>query len=170
MTLPAPEKPARTPLSGTEREILLAQLDDKRVLLLRKVAGLSPEELRRTSTASSLSLLGLLKHSAYVERWWFRAVFAGEDVPFPWTDEDPDADFRPEPDETAEQIAALYSNEVERSRVIVAAADLDDEARAPRPGESTNLRGILVHMIQEVARHLGHADIIRESIDGATGD
>jgi uncharacterized damage-inducible protein DinB len=168
--LPSPEKPARTPRSGSERELLLAQLEDKRVLLLRKVAGLSDEDLRSTSTASSLSLLGLLKHSAYVERWWFRAVFAGEDVAFPWTDEDPDADFRPEPDETAEQIAALYLTEIERSRAIVASADLDDQARAPRPGEAANLRGILVHMIQELARHLGHADIIRESIDGATGD
>lgn len=134
------------------------------------MSGLSEEDLRRIPTASSLSLLGLLKHSAYVERWWFRRVFAGEDVFFPWTDDDPDADFRAEPDETPEQIAALYRDEVELSRAIVAAADLDDEARAPRSGEPVNLRGILVHMIQEVARHLGHADILRETIDGATGD
>lgn len=168
--LPVPEEPARTPRSGTEREVLLAQLEHKRAVLLRRVSGLSEEDLRRTPTASSLSLLGLLKHLAYVERWWFRAVFAGEDVAFPWTEEDPDADFRPEPDETSQQIVALYFDEVERSRAIVAVADLDDAARAPRPGQPTNLRGVLVHMIQEVARHLGHADIIRESIDGTTGD
>ena len=93
---------------------------------------------------SSLSLLGLLKHSVYVERWWFSWVFEGIDVAFPWTDDDPDADFRPEPDESA--------------------------ARAPAPGEPATLRGIMVHMIQETSRHLGHADIMREAIDGATGD
>jgi uncharacterized damage-inducible protein DinB len=115
-------------------------------------------------------LLGLLKHSAYVERWWFRSVFAGEDVAFPWTDDDPDADFRAEPDETPERIAALYLDETERSRRIVATADLDDGAARPRPGETVTLRGIMVHMIQETSRHLGHADIIRETLDGATGD
>jgi uncharacterized damage-inducible protein DinB len=148
-------------------------------VLLRKLAGLSEEDLRRAPTASSLSLLGLLKHSAHTHRWWFRRVFAGEDVPFLWemgedgellTDPDPDADFRPELDETAEDIAALYLDEVERCRAIVAAASLDDPSRAPRPGQESTLRGITLHMIQETARHLGQADIIRESIDGATGD
>lgn len=170
MSLPIPKEPAPTPRSGTERDVLCAQLDHKRAVLLRKVAGLSEDELRSTPTASSLSLLGLLKHSAYVERWWFRRVFAGEDVSFPWTDDDPDADFHPEPDETPEQISALYLDEIERSRAIVADAELDDEAKAPSPGQPANLRGVLTHMIQEVARHLGHADLIRESIDGATGD
>jgi uncharacterized damage-inducible protein DinB len=167
--LPTPSPPPRTPLAGDERTILCAQLDDKRTILLRKVAGL-PEGSLRSTTASSLSLLGLLKHAAYVERWWFRHVFAGEDVAFPWTDEDPDADLRPEPDESAEAIAALYRDELDHSRRIVAAASLDDVARRPRGDEPTTLRGILVHMIQETSRHLGHADVIRESIDGATGD
>lgn len=167
--LAAPDEPPRTPHAGDERAVLCAQLDDKRTILLRKVAGLSDDDLRRTPTASTISLLGLLKHSAYVERWWFRRVFAGEEVPFPWTDDDPDADWRPEAGETAEEIAALYRDEIARSRAIVDAADLNDDARLP-PGEPTTLRGILVHMIQETARHLGHADIIRETIDGATGD
>ncbi len=165
-----PEEPPRTPHAGTEREILTAQLDEQRTILLRKVAGLSDDDLRRPSTVSSLSLLGLLKHSVYVERWWFSWVFAGLDVSFPWTDDDPDADFRPEPDESAEDLAALYLAEIERSRAIVAAADLDDAAARPTPGEATTLRGILVHMIQETSRHLGHADIIREAIDGVVGD
>ncbi|HEX9123433.1 MAG TPA: DinB family protein [Actinomycetota bacterium] len=156
-------------MAGSERELLSAQLDDKRTVLLRKVGGLTDEQLRSTPTPSSLSLLGLLKHSAYVERWWFRRVFAGEDLPFPWTDEDPDADFRPEPHETAEQIAALYADEVERSRAIAETAGLDDVGHDPR-GEDVTLRGIMIHMIQEVARHLGHADLIREAIDGQTGD
>ena len=168
--LPMPEQPPRTPHAGTELEILTAQLDDKRTILLRKVAGLSDDDLRRRPTVSSLSLLGLLRHSAYVERWWFSWVFAGIDVAFPWTDDDPDADFRPEPDESAAELAALYVTEIERSRAIVAAADLDDAAARAAPGEPTTLRGIMVHMIQETSRHLGHADIMREAIDGATGD
>lgn len=171
--LPAPDPPPRTPRAGAEKDLLCAQLDDKRTIMLRKVAGLSEEDLRRTPTASSLSLLGLLKHSAYAHRWWFRRVFAGEDLDFSWAeeDQDPDLDFRPEPDETAEGIAAVYRDEVERSRTIVAAASLDTAARAPRPGEEeTTLRGIMLHMIQETSRHLGHADIIRETIDGSTGD
>lgn len=86
------------------------------------------------------------------------------------TGDDPDADFRPEPEETAEYIAALYRDEVERSRAIVAGGSLDDASGAPRPGQESTLRGITLHMIQETARHLGHADIIRESIDGSTGD
>ncbi len=165
-----PERPPRTPHAGTELEILTAQLDDKRAVLLRKIAGLSDDDLRRRPTVSSLSLLGLLKHSVYVERWWFSWVFAGIDVAFPWTDDDPDADFRPEPDESAAGLAALYLAEIERSRAIVATADLDDAAARPGPGEPTTLRGIMVHMIQETSRHLGHADIMREAIDEATGD
>jgi uncharacterized damage-inducible protein DinB len=168
--LPPPDPPPPTPLSGDERTILCAQLDDKRTILLRKVAGLSEEDLRRTPTASSLSLLALLKHAAFVERWWFRHVFAGEDVPFPWTEEDPDADFRPGPEERPDEIAALYRDEIDRSRRIVDAASLDDTARSPSRDEPVTLRGIIVHMIQETSRHLGHADVIRESIDGATGD
>jgi uncharacterized damage-inducible protein DinB len=168
-TLPLPDMPDRTPLAGAEKTILCAQLDDKRAVLLRKVGGLDEDDLRRTPTVSSLSLLGLLKHSAYVERWWFRWVFAGEEVSFPWTEEDRDADFRPEAEETAAEIAALYTAEVERSRAIVAAAGLDTPAHRT-DGEEITLRGIMAHMIQEVARHLGHADLIREAIDGSTGD
>jgi uncharacterized damage-inducible protein DinB len=110
----------------------------------------------------------MLKHLAYVERWWFGVVFAGQDLPMIWTKEDPDADFRVEDEESAEGIAAYYQAEVDRARAITAEASLDDVAR--RPGKDVTLRWILVHMIEETARHLGHADIIREQIDGATGD
>lgn len=168
--LPIPDEPPPTPLAGEEKALLCAQLDDKRAILLRKVGGVAETDLRRACTASSLSLLGLLKHAAYVERLWFRSVFAGEDVWFPWTDDDPDADFRLEPDETADQIAAMYRDEIRRSRAIVDSAELEDHARNLDPGEDATLRGILLHMIQETSRHLGHADIIRETLDGATGD
>jgi uncharacterized damage-inducible protein DinB len=165
-----PNEPPTAPIAGEEKTLLLAQLDDKRAILLRKVGGMPETDLGRACTASSPSLLGLLKHSAYVERLWFRSVFAGEDVSFPWTDDDPDADFRLEPDDTAEEIAAMYRDEVQRSRAFVESAELEDRARNLAPGEDATLRGILLHMIQETSRHLGHADIIRETLDGATGD
>ncbi|HEX6230521.1 MAG TPA: DinB family protein [Actinomycetota bacterium] len=168
--LPVPDLPPEPPTAGAEKEMLTAFLDHERGVLRRKVSGLSEQDLRRRSTVSSITLLGLLKHEAYVERWWFRRLFAGEDVDFPWTDEDPDADFRPEPEERPERILALYDAEVARAREIVDGAALDDvTAVHPRRGPVT-MRWILLHMIEEVSRHLGHADVIREAIDGATGD
>jgi len=154
---------------GDEAEVLTGFLDYLRAVMLRKVADLDDDGLRQVMTPSGLTLLGMLKHLAYVERYWFRSVFDGEDVPFPWTDEDPDADWRVEPGESAEQIAALYRDECERARAIVAAASLGDTVTSPR-GRTMSLRWILVHMIEETARHLGHADIMREAIDGSTGD
>ena len=169
--LPSPDPPPRTPRAGPEKDLLAAQLDDKRTILLRKCAGLSEEDLRRAPTASSLSLLGILKHSAWTTRWWFRYVFAGEDLSFAWADDDPDFDFRPEPDETAEDIAAMFRDECERARAIVAASDLDQTARGSHPVvKEITLRGVILHMLQEMSRHLGQADIIRETIDGSTGD
>jgi Protein of unknown function (DUF664). len=115
---------------------------------------------------SGTSLLGILKHLAYVERWWFRAVFAGDDVEFPWSDEDPDADWRPEEGGTVSSVLAFYDNECGRSRAVTAAASLED--LAPRH-EPVSLRWILAHMLEETARHAGQADILRELIDGNTG-
>jgi uncharacterized damage-inducible protein DinB len=169
--LPYPDPPLRTPRAGPEKELLAAQLDDKRTILLRKCAGLLEEDLRKAPTASTLSLLGILKHVAWTHRWWFRHVFAGEDLSFAWSDEDPDFDFRPEADETAEDIAAMFRDECDRARAIVAASDLDQPARGSHPVvKEITLRGVMVHMIQEMSRHLGQADIIRETIDGSTGD
>ena len=169
--LPYPDAPPRTPRAGPEKDLLSAQLDDKRTILVRKCAGLSEQDLRGQPTVSTLSLLGILKHTAYTHRWWFRYVFAGEEISFEWADGDPDFDFRPEPDETAEGIAALFQEECERARAIVSASDLDDRARGSHPTvKEINLRGVMLHMLQELSRHLGQADIIRETIDGATGD
>ena len=161
-----PADPAR---QDDERDTLAGFLDLQRGVMLRKVAGLDDESLRRSMTPSGLTLLGMLQHLAYVERWWFRAVFAGEDVSFPWTDDDPDADWRAEPDESVESIAALYLKECARAREIVAAASFDDICTTSQ-GDNITLRWIVTHMIEETARHLGHADIMREAIDGATGD
>jgi uncharacterized damage-inducible protein DinB len=171
MTLPSPAAPSDPDLSGDERVLLTQFLDYQRVVLWRKLGELDDDGLRRVMTPSGLTLLGLMKHLAYVERWWFRIAFAAEEVPDPpWSDDDPDADFRVEPGETAESILALHEDEVARARVISAtAASFDDIAADPR-AKSRSLRWIMIHMIEEYARHLGHADVMREEIDGRTGD
>jgi uncharacterized damage-inducible protein DinB len=158
------------PYAGTEAETLAGFLDFHRATLLWKLEGLDDEQLRRSMVPSGTSLLGLVKHLAYVERWWFRQVWAGQRATYPWTEEDPDADWRVEPGETTEEVLALYRDECDRSREIVAAApDLDELADHPRRGKRSR-RWILVHMIEETARHNGHADILREQLDGTTGE
>ncbi|WP_166658759.1 DinB family protein [Kribbella sp. VKM Ac-2571] len=152
-----------------ERDALTQQLDFHRATLLRKLEGLEAEPLRRPMTPSGLSLLGLVKHLAETEHGWFVKIYAGlaESDLFP-TDGDPDADFRVGPDETADVVVGQYLRTCERARAVVAAGELDDVVTTPS-GAEANLRAILVHMIQETARHNGHADIIRESLDGTTG-
>jgi len=159
------------PLAGTEKEMLLGFLNFLRETILWKADGLTDEELRRPHDPSGLTLLGLIKHLAYVERWWFQRVFIGEDVTFPWTEEDPDADWRVEPDETTQAICDLYRQEIDIANRVVAEHDLDDLARVPRPSmQGLQLRWIVTHMIEETARHCGHADFMREAIDGQTGE
>jgi uncharacterized damage-inducible protein DinB len=160
-----------TPFEGSEKQLLEAFLDYHRATILLKAEGLSEAEQRRSLTPTGTSLLGLIKHLAYVERWWFQWIWAGDDVDFPWTEEDPDADFRIEPDESAAQIVAFYRAETERNRVITVEAELEAEARRKHHGEGRpRLRWVLLHLIQETARHNGHADIVRELIDGTTGE
>ena len=161
----------RPPLHGGEREQLNAWLDLHRATLLTKLEGLDDEQLRRPMVPSNVSLLGLVKHLTAVEHGWFVVGFAQTGEPHMFsTEEDPDADFRIEPDETTDGIVEGYLRACERSRDIAAAASsLDDTFE--RPGRGTiDLRWILLHMIEETARHNGHADIIRELIDGVTGD
>ena len=95
-------------------------------------------------------------------------MWAGREVAFPWTDDDPDADFRLDPDDTADSLIDFYRQECDVSRQIAAASALDDTVTTPR-GE-ISMRWIVVHMIEETARHCGHADLIRELVDGAVGD
>ena len=160
------------PSTGGEREMLAGFLDFQRATLLWKLEGLDDEQLRRAMVPSGTSLLGLVKHLAYVERSWFQEVWDGQEVSYSWTKQDPDADWRIEPDETTEDVLALYNGECDRSRAIVAAASsLDELAEHPRQrGWKMSRRWILIHMIEETARHVGHADILREQLDGATGE
>lgn len=155
--------------TGSERELLINFLDLYRETILLKVSGLSEEQLRRRLVPSATTLLGIVKHLGYVERSWFRMRLNGEDLPVPWTEQDPDADFRVEPDETAESVVAFYREQIEHARAIVAKAQLDDRVKG-KAKQPYTLRWILIHMIEETARHAGHADILREQTDGATGE
>ena len=159
-----------------ERASLTAWLDYHRATLLWKLEGLDDEQLRRPMTPSGLSLLGLVKHLTAVEHSWFVRAFArtGEAGLYE-SEDDPDLDFHVQEEETTEAIVEAYLQACQRSRGILAAASLDDtfpfiDPGWPRDGQPGDLRWIMVHMIEEVARHNGHADIMREMIDGATGD
>lgn len=159
----------KRPRVGAEKDLLEAFLDFQRDTLLWKVSGLTDEQLRKVWTPSGQSLLGLVKHLAYVDYNWFVGRFAGRELMRIWTDDDPDADFRIEPHETGESIIAFYRKQIAESRRVVAEADSLD-AIAKDPERPHSLRRILVHMIEETARHNGHADIMRELTDGQTGE
>jgi uncharacterized damage-inducible protein DinB len=155
----------------SERDALTAFLDRQRDILVRKVEGLTDDEARAAPTVSSLSLLGIIKHCALWERRWFQVIFAGRSFPGDWPEvrSKISTDFEVGPDDTVQYWLRNYKDQVQESRRIVAAADLD--ARCALPGsEDRNLRWVLLHHIEEVARHAGQADIIRETIDGSTGE
>jgi uncharacterized damage-inducible protein DinB len=145
-------------------------LEWQRETLARKCAGLNAEQLRlRSASPSTLSLLGLVRHMADVERGWFRQELAGEDVSDIYSSEaDPDGDFDNVDNADADQAFALWREECRRSDEIVAARELDSAGQT-RSGRTVSLRWILVHMVEEYSRHNGHADLLRERIDGATG-
>ncbi|MFI7030611.1 DinB family protein [Microbispora rosea] len=159
------------PSVAGEREMLRAFLGYHRATLALKCDGLSDEELRRRSMPpSTLTLLGLVRHMAEVERAWFRRVIGKEDVPLVWSEEDDyQAAYDPSGSTGAEAFAA-WQAEVEHSRRIERAAEsLDVVAYAPRWDEEVSLRLVMLHMIHEYARHNGHADFLREGVDGTVG-
>jgi hypothetical protein len=154
-----------------ERDALALFLDRQRGALIRKVRGVSDADARRPPTASSLSLLGLLKHSAVWEARWFQGIVAGRTLPDGWPEHKspvPGEDFLVGEEDTVEQWVARYEQAAETSRQIAAARDLDDTCARPDVAEG-NLRCVLLHMIEETARHAGHADLIRETLDGSRG-
>jgi uncharacterized damage-inducible protein DinB len=171
MTFEPPPLPADVATPEAERETLQGFLDFYRVVIVRKVAGLSLEDATRRVVASDSTLLGIVKHLGYVERGWFQSGIGGAVFEVPWTDEDPDADFRIEPGETVESVVAWYQEQCRLAREVVAnTPSLDQLEVRERAQPKRSLRWILVHMVEETARHAGHMDIIREQIDGATGD
>jgi uncharacterized damage-inducible protein DinB len=155
--------------TGSERDLLNEYLDWYRLAILRKIEGASEETLRKRLVPSQTTLLGIVKHLAWVEIWWFQMVFAGRDIEDPYDEKDPDGEWRIEEGETAESIVAFYKEACAQSRTIAADAPSLD-AESAKPGKKWNLRRILIHMIEETARHTGHADILRELLDGRTGD
>ena len=159
----------RVPFTGNEKESLQASLDRHRDVLLWKLQGLDDEALRRPMTPSGTNLLGLLKHVGAVEYGWFCSTFGRETEPLPFDDDDPDADLRVEPHETTADVLAFYGRARAAADQVIAETDLDDTGRAWF-GPQVSMRWVLIHMIEENARHAGHMDIVRELIDGLTGD
>jgi uncharacterized damage-inducible protein DinB len=160
------------PFNAGERESLEGWLEWHRSTLLWKCQGLTGEQLaRRAMPPSSLSLLGLVRHMAEVERAWFRRRFDNRpDAGYIYSSEEsPDDDFDRASAPDAEADFATYVRECELAREAAAGHGLD-ETFIYRNGRTGNLRWIYLHMIEEYARHNGHADILREQIDGVTGD
>jgi uncharacterized damage-inducible protein DinB len=158
------------PTLGDERPHLQGWLDHHRQTLLLKCAGLTAEQLRTAAVEpSGLTLLGLVRHMAEVERWWFRRCFAGQQLADLYCSEaSPDGDFDDLATADAEADLATFHREVELADQAAAGRDLTEEFTNAR-GRRLHLRWIYLHMIEEYARHNGHADLIRERIDGTTG-
>ncbi|HEX2294166.1 MAG TPA: DinB family protein [Actinomycetota bacterium] len=163
------EKRYGAPIAGGEKEVLAGFLDHYRATMLELCEGMSEKDLRRSLVPSGTTLLGIVKHLAYVEIGWFHENVANKRYEYPFdVDADPEADFRIEDDETPEEIFELYRSACELSRAALAAASLDDPILNPERSRDYNVRWVVVHMIEETARHAGHADIIREQLDGRT--
>jgi uncharacterized damage-inducible protein DinB len=166
---PRPEPPQ----TGDERATLTGFLDYHRATLEWKCAGLSPDELaRRATPPSTMSLLGLVRHLAEVERGWFDRVGSGtRRPPRYFSDEEPDGDFDGAVADQAvvEDAFATWRAAIEEARSVTARTELDATFDHPRQGP-TSLRWVLTHMIEEYARHNGHGDLLREAIDGSTGE
>lgn len=160
------------PLNADERTNVESWLDFYRTTLAMKCEGLTEEQLRTTSAPPSpLTLLGLVQHLAEVERNWFRKVLAGEETPPLFSAarvrEGWDGGFELRDDLSFEEVRAIWQQEITQARVNCAARSLEDTA--PFMDGQVSLRWVYTHMIAEYARHVGHADLIRERIDGSTG-
>jgi hypothetical protein len=171
-----PGIPYEPPLTGDEASAIVGALERQRYVIKWKCGGLDAEQIRRTAAASTITLGGLLKHLALVEADYFVMRIARSDPGPPWNevdwDADPDFDWRVDDGDTPEGLMDLWSASVARSRSILsevlADGGLDREIRL---GEtSANVRRILLDLVEEYARHAGHADLIRESIDGVVGE
>jgi uncharacterized damage-inducible protein DinB len=146
-------------------------LDAQREGLIRKVEGLDDATARQAPTASSLSLLGLVKHAVTWERRWFQVIMGGRECPEGWPEVTPeplDADMLVDESDTVDNWVASYREQIEKSRAVVASMELDSRCARDDLIEC-NVRYVMFHMIQETARHSGHADIIRETLDGSRG-
>jgi hypothetical protein len=164
------------PTHGDERTLLLGFLDYHRETLRLKAGGLDAAQLDTALPPSEMTLGGMVKHLALVENSWLRDKFLGDGLSEPWRsvdwEADDDWDWHSAADDSPAQIWALYDEMIADADTILAGAGLDDLSakRARSTGEPFSLRWIVLHLVEEYARHNGHADLIRESIDGTTGE
>ena len=162
-------------IASDERTMLLAFLDRHRDLFRRRCDGLTAAQLDTPLAPSEMTLGGMMKHLAYVENSWTGSVLLGHAEPEPWASvdwaADEDWDWHSAAQDTPEELRELYEAEVDAADKVIAGLDLDDLAVRPRArdGQRPSLRWVLIHLIEEYAQHNGHADLIRESIDGQTG-
>jgi uncharacterized damage-inducible protein DinB len=166
------ESRVEPPTAAGERELLQGFLDFHRGTLLWKISGLTGEQLaQRSVEPSSMSLIGLVRHLTEVERYWYQNCLAQLPVEAEfWTDEHPDGDFDLADAARAEQDVRDYRAIVRTSDELIAQYDLDHTFTRPRREGDYSVRYLLIHMIEEYARHNGHADFLRERIDGLTGE
>ena len=173
-----PTPRSEPPHVGTEVEILLSFLDYHRDTLRRKTEGLDGAQLQQTLGPGTITLGGLLKHLALVEDTWFTRVHGRQRLPEPWASvdwrSDPDWEWHSAAEDTPEELRRQYDVSVARSQALLG-SDPDLDVVSPRPTEHDpdrefSLRWIVVHMVEEYARHNGHADLVRESVDGQVGE
>ena len=163
------------PVAAGERDTLVAYLDYYRELMIDKAGGLTREQVNQRLLPSTLTLIGLIHHLALVEHWWFHMFFSGATPIEPWAsvdwDDDPDWEMTVAADLDPDVVTERYRDAIERSNNVLARCDsVEQLSSMDSQGEHRSMRWILIHMIEETARHTGHADLIRESIDGETGD
>jgi uncharacterized damage-inducible protein DinB len=160
----------RVPWTGGEKESLKVALDRQREVVRWKLGGLDDEQVRRAMTPSGTSLLGLVKHLATVEYGWFCETFGRPFELLPSVDEaDEESDMRVAAGETTAEILAYYDRACAAANEALDAIELDTVGRS-WDGNPVSMRWVAIHMLEENARHAGHLDILRELIDGATGD
>jgi len=157
------------PPMGAEKDSLHISLDRHRDVILWKLGGLTDEQLRRPMVPSGTSLLGLVKHLAAVEYGWFCETFGRSTEPLPFDEDDPEADLRVGAGDHVDDVVAFYARARAAADSVIIGLSLEDVGHAWF-GETVTLRWCLIHMIEETARHAGHMDILRELIDGRTGD
>jgi uncharacterized damage-inducible protein DinB len=159
----------RVPFTGSEKDSLYVSLDRHRDVVSWKLEGLDDEQLRRPMTPTGTNLLGLVKHLASVEYGWFCETFGRKSEAIPFDEADPDADMRAAPDETTADIIDYYRRARTAADQVINELDVEHLGTAWF-GDPVSLRWVLIHMIEETARHAGHMDILRELVDGKTGD
>lgn len=157
------------PQAAPERYVLEGVLDFLRATVVMKARGLTDEQARTSACPpSDLTVAGVVQHLTGVERFWFAIDFAGAELPHPWSEDDPHGGFAVDDATALEDLLTAYEEECGRSRQVVRANDLDELARAE--GMDFSLRYAVTHLVEETARHCGHLDLLREALDGTTGE